>query len=210
MSGVKIALLSLLIFFPALSAGAQEKAKAPRFGFGGEVRMPILLGDPAGYNPRIGIGFGVKIAYFYAPHLGVELAIDHDRFWRRVSEYLPVQGGEITRTQTLSYTSFIPAQTFTLGRGIFSVAFTVGFGFTVAFFSNPLKNLDERTVIWCAKGAVDFQLRIAKKAVLGLNTQLIMHADGTRIVNPNGDVPGQTVRVFDHLLAVGLRLEYRF
>ena len=91
----RVILAALLLFLTGQAAAAEPEEKrgiAKPFRFGAEVRMPILLGEPASYNPRVGIGMGVKLAWFYHPNLALAFSIDHDRIspqMRQHTSYLP-------------------------------------------------------------------------------------------------------------------------
>jgi hypothetical protein len=211
-------LASSLLLLGALPAQAQgpppvEPPKETLWAFGLEVRMPIIRGQPATFNPDVGIGVGVHFHRILRHWFALRVAVDYDRIFSRRQIPIPDLGIDVSRSQNLTSTSFLVQPTFRWSRRWLTLHFSVGLGAYIAFWNNAeveeAKKVDARAFIPGGRLESGVTFRLHRSFALGLAFGYDFRRSDDTVPDPR-QVGGPRLKVFDDQMAVSLRLDYLF
>lgn len=182
--------------------------------FGIEARSPILKGEPASFNPAMGLGIGAHAARLLRPWFRLRFTMDHDRIFSRANLGVPGLGGiTVSRSQDLTSTAFLVQAVFRLPYKWFAAHLSLGTGLWIAFFNNAeveeAKKIDRTALLPGARIETGVSFRLHHKVELGAAFGYDIRRDWTRV--PTSSNPGAPLRrVFDDQMFLALRLDYRF
>jgi hypothetical protein len=206
---------ALLLCAPA--ARAQDVGPPPVEGdaalwaFGVEARMPILRGQPAQFNPDVGVGIGVHIQRSFRSWFALRIAVDHDRTYSRRSVPLGDLGIEVSRSQNLDSTAFLVEPVFRATWRFFTLHAAVGLGAWIAFFNNaevePSKKVSARDVLLGLRFEAGTTFRLHRSFSLGLAFNYDLRRSTETVPSFPG---GPALRPFDDLMGLSLRFDYLF
>jgi len=186
----------------------------PLWAFGLEARMPILKGEPARFNPDVGLGVGVHVQRSFRSWFALRIAVDHDRIFARRTVKFRVEDQflEVTRSQNVTSTSFLVEPLFRWRWRWLTLHFAVGAGVYVAFYNNAeveqAKKVDASALLPGLRLESGVSFRLHRSFALGLAFDYNFRRDTTRVPNP-GETGGM-LRPFDDQMAVSLRFDYLF
>lgn len=187
---------------------------AQEWVFGLEARSPILKGEPASFNPMMGLGIGAHAARLWRPWFRLRFAVDHDRIFSRGNLAVPGLGGiTVSRSQDLTSTAFLAQAEFRLPYRWFAAHLSVGTGLWVAFFNNAevedSRKLDRTAFMAGVRMETGLSFRIHRAVELGAAFGYDLRRDWTRV--PTASTPGAPLRrIFDDQMFLALRIDYRF
>lgn len=187
---------------------------APEWSFGLDARMPIIKGDPATFNPNVGLGVGVHAQRLFRSWFRLRFAVDHDRIFSRSNIAVPGLGGAtVSRSQNITSTSFLVQPTFRLEHKWFGAHLSVGAGLFLAFFNNAeveeSRKVDRTSFLPGVRLESGFTFRVHKSVELGVAFAYDFRRDYTRVpTSSNAGAPER--RVFDDQMSLALRVDYLF
>ena len=187
---------------------------APEWSFGLDARMPIIKGDPASFNPDVGLGIGAHAQRLFRSWFRLRFAVDHDRIFSRSNIAVPGLGGAtVSRSQNLTSTAFLVQPTFRLEHKWFGAHLSVGAGLFLAFFNNAeveeSRKVDRTSFLPGLRLEAGFTFRVHKSVELGLGFSYDFRRDYTRVpTSPEPTAPQR--RVFDDQMSLALRVDYLF
>ncbi len=182
--------------------------------FGLEARSPILKGDPASFNPPMGLGIGVHFGKAYRSWFRLRIAVDYDRVFSTSSIALPGFGGAtVSRSQNLTQASFLGEAMFRLPYRWFAAHLLVGGGLFVGFFGNAAvedsQKLDRKSLLPGVRLEAGFTFRVHRHVELGVAFGYDFRRDQTTVpTSPLSGAPQK--RPFDDQMSLGLRIDYLF
>ena len=184
------------------------------FFFGLEARSPIIKGDPASFNPAMGLGIGVHLGRAYRSWFRLRFTVDHDRIFSRSSIAVPGFGGAtVSRSQNLTHTAFLAQAQFRLPYKWFAAHLSVGGGLFLGFFNNAevdeALKLDRRSILPGVRLESGFTFRVHRHVELGVAFAYDFRRDyQTAPTTPLAGSPQK--RVFDDQMSLALRVDYLF
>jgi hypothetical protein len=185
----------------------------PEWTFGLEARMPILKGDPASFNPDVGIGIGIHFARAFRRWFRLRVAVDHDRIFSNVPVTLPGAGFNVTRGQNITSTAFLVEPMFRVEHGWFAAHLLVGAGLWLAFYNNAeaeeSRKVSRTSLLPGVRLEAGVTFRVHRNVELGLAFGYDFRRDSTKV--PTSSLPGAPLRrVFDDQMGLALRVDYLF
>lgn len=191
--------------------GGKSEDEKP-WAFGLEARMPILKGQPAEFNPDVGVGIGVHFQRLFRAWFALRVAVDYDRVFQTRSVGVPGAGFEVRRSQNLTSASFLVEPTFRWTRRWFTAHFAVGAGLWVGFYENAevevSRKIDVTSVLTGLRLEAGVTFRLHRSFALGLAFNYDFRRGSDTVPDPQGSQA--RYKVFDDQMAVGLRLDYLF
>jgi len=180
------------------------------------LKAPVLVGEAAALNARIGFGIGLR--FDVAPELlplRPFVAFDHDRFSRSValeaSADSPAQPSQaVRRAQRLTTSSFVGGLGWAVGSEPVYLRIGVGAGAQLCFFlypgAEPL-SLSAWKALLRVDAGVGARITAHLLAELGAEWNLVMPKEPDSVALPSG--PSERI-LFDDYPAVVLRFTYTF